>query len=722
MLPIPSIEIDSHTQSWIAGGVFAIAAILGYFYYRRTIPPIPRFTRLLLSILRALAVGMILFLLLDPILHVVFVARRPPTIAVLADRSASMSIIDKAGSRSDEIHSLLTTDLPPIIPRRAEVKYYTFGTSLRGPFSAPSDSIGDETTDIAGGIRELTHERNRENICAVILISDGVYTVGENPIHESEQLDLPMFTIGVGDTTEQKDILVSRVSTNDVVYAGTKIPVDVSIKSTGFGGQQTEVTLLDGTHVLDRTSVSLPDGTAEVGAQLSYTPQGEGVHHYSIRVASMPGELTLANNQRSFSVRILRSTMRVLIVASSPGPDLSMIRQVLAEDKNISLRVRTQRYQGGYYGAPLGASDIDSSDCIVTIGMPSAATTVSTIALLGGAVTDRRRPMFIVGGRDLDYTRLLAMAPSCPLSVVATSPMEEELEFSLEPGHADHPLLAPGPSIGTEVWNHLPPVFATQSTYQPREGATVLGYLKRHDSAHPQAILALRNLGGVKSLAFMGYGIWRWRLLTQTNQESASLMTSFLPAVVRWLTSQSEGKVVRISPIKDQFSSGEPIGFTAQVYNENMQPMDDASVHLSVGNASQTFELDLHPTGSGRYEGVLNVLGEGEFTFKGQARHDGTELGKDAGTFLVGGLNLEFLDTRLNVDLLRQLAKRSGGYYFSGQDVHNLQSALDTLRVLSPSERRTLLSYPLDQWPVTLALVALCLSAEWAIRKRRGMI
>jgi len=370
----------------------------------------------------------------------------------------------------------------------------------------------------------------------------------------------------------------------------------------------------------------------------------------------------------------------------------------------------------------LVAPDIDSSDCIITIGMPTTTTAPSTIALLGNAVTERRRPMFIIGGRDLDYARLLAMAPSCPLSVVAASPMEEELEFSFDPSHADSPLLDLGPSIGTDIWNHLPPVFATQSIYQPRDGTTVLGYLKRHDSAHPQAILALRNIGGTKSLAFMGYGIWRWRLMAQTSPESASLMTSFLPSVVRWLTSQSEGKVVRIAPIKDQFSSGEPIGFTAQVYNENMQPIDDASVHLRVGGANQSFEIDLHPTGSGRYEGALTVVGEGEFTFNGQARHDGTELGKDAGTFLVGGLNLEFLDTRLNADLLRQLANRSGGYYFSGDDIRGLQRALDTLRELSPIEQRTLLTYQLERWPVMLALVALCLLAEWTIRKRRGMI
>lgn len=723
MLPFPSIEVNSPTLMWIAGVLFIFVATLSYLYYRKTLPPVPKFKRVLLSVFRTGALGVILFLLLDPVLRLALVTHHPPVIAILSDRSASMNIVDRSGKRADQMQTLLTTQLPQAIPRRSEARYYSFGASLRGPLRFPFDSIGDEITDIAGALQALARERNRLNIRAVVMISDGVYTVGENPIHDTEVLNVPIFTIGVGDTNEQKDILVARISANEVVYSGTKVPIDVTIKSTGYGGQRAEVTLREGSQILDRTLITLPAGTAEVEAQLTYVPKGEGLHRYAVQVSSMPGELTTTNNRRSFSVRILRSAIRVLIVASGPTPDLSMIRQTLIEDKNIYVRTRTQKFPNGFYEDPLGRSDFDSSDCIITIGMPNSVTATSTITFIRDAITVQHTPVFIVAGKDLDYSRLSAMAPSSPFSVDATTSTEEELEFTLDPSHTDHPLLKLAPLRGSDAWNHLPPVFATRAIYQPREGTVVLGLLTRHDSAHPQAILALRNLGGTKSIAFMGYGIWRWRLMALANAETASLMSSFLSSAVRWLTSRNEGRTVRVAPIKDQFSSGEPIAFTAQVYDaNNMEPLDDARVHINISGGGQTFETDLHPTGSGRYEGILNGLTEGEFAFKGLASRDGTSLGQDGGTFTVGGLNLEFLDTRLNADLLRQLAHRTGGKYFPADNVSHLQEDLDSLRALSPLEQRTALTYPLQRWFLVLALLVLLLTAEWAIRKRSGML
>ena len=103
---------------------------------------------------------------------------------------------------------------------------------------------------------------------------------------------------------------------------------------------------------------------------MSYTPSGEGPHRYTVRVSPLPGELTTANNRRIFSAKVLRSTMRVLILAAAPGPDLSVIRWTLAEDPNVSVRALTQKLGGGFYEGALTRQVIDSADCILSIGMP----------------------------------------------------------------------------------------------------------------------------------------------------------------------------------------------------------------------------------------------------------------------------------------------------------------------------------------------------------------
>jgi len=349
MAVLPSIEFSFSASPLYAALIAALASGLSYSFYRFTLPPVSRSLRIILSILRGAALTLVLLLLLEPVLRTSLVIHHPPVVAILADRSASMTITDRTGNRTEQIGELLASVVPGAIPAGVETETYAFGTSLRGPLQHPLDSLGDELTDIAGALLALKRERERFNIRAIIMLSDGMYTKGENPVYAAAGLGIPVFAIGVGDTSQQKDVLISRVTANDVVYAGTTAPVDVVIKSVGYGGEKAEVTLIDGTKTLDRAVVELPAGTAEVSTRLSYTPEAVGSHRFAVHVSPLPGELTAANNRRLFSVKVLRSTMRVLILAAGPSTDLSVIRGTLAEDPNISVRARTQKLGGGYY-------------------------------------------------------------------------------------------------------------------------------------------------------------------------------------------------------------------------------------------------------------------------------------------------------------------------------------------------------------------------------------
>jgi hypothetical protein len=722
MFGLPSIEFSFSAPPLYAVLLIVLAAGLAYFFYRFTLPPIARARRIVLASLRAAALALVLLLLLEPVLRTSFVVRHAPVVAVLADRSASMAITDRAGDRAGQLRTLLASVIPGAIPPGAETAVYSFGSSLRGPLQQGPDSLNDDVTDIAGAFQGIAHERERLNIRAVIMLSDGMYTRGENPAYTGAALGIPIFAVGLGDTAEQQDVLVSRVTANDVVYAGTSAPVDAVIKSSGYRGEKAEVTLNEGERVLDRTVVVLPEGTAEISARLSYTPEGEGPRRYSVRVSSLPGELTAANNRRLFSVRVLRSTMRVLILAAGPSTDLGVLRGTFGEDPNISVRVLTQKLSGGYYEGALTRQAIDSADCIVTIGMPDAATPSGALDLIRSAIAEKQKPLFFIGGKSVDLPRLPVMAPSLPVAPAGNSPGEQEVEFVPDPSRADHPLLALGPDAGRDAWTGLPPLFAPRTLFRLRDGAIALGSPRIRNITLPQPLMAVRDIAGTRSLSITGYGLWRWRLMAQGNPDTAPLLASFLSSAVRWLTSHEEGRSVRVASDRDQFSRGEPVSFSGQVYNANSQPVEDAQLSVEIAGAAGRFQADMRPMGNGRYEGEIEGLPPGEFTFKAAASKGGHDLGRDAGSFMVGGLNLEYLDTRMNAEVLRQLAYRTAGGFVTYGDADRLRGMLATLRSLVPREEQRSDALELHRWPYMLALVIALLSAEWIIRKRSGMI
>jgi len=722
MAVLPSIELSFTSEPIYAAILILAAAGLSYFFYRSTLPPVSRSRRIILSVLRGAALALVLLLLLEPVLRISSVTRHVPVAVILADRSASMSIVDRTGDRAEQTKHLLTSVIPGAVPSGVQIETYSFGTSLRGPLHASLDSLADEVTDIAGAFLALARERERFNIRAVIMLSDGMYTRGDNPVYRAGELGVPVFTIGIGDTAQQKDILISRVTANDVVYAGSTAPVDIVIKSSGYGGQKTEVTLNDGPRVLDRTVVVLPAGTAEVSARLSYTPEGEGPHRYTVRVSSLPGELTAANNRRLFSVKVLRSTMRVLILAAGPGPDLRVILGTLAEDPNISVKALTQRLGGGYYEGELTHQAIDSADCILTIGLPDAATAPGTVETVRSAIAGGRKPLLFIGGKSVDLSRLPVMAPSLPVIAEGASGLEQEVEFVPDPSSLDHPLLALGSDIGQNVWNHIPPVFGIRAAYRLRDGAVALGSPRIRNVVLPEPFMAIRDIGETRSLSIMGYGLWRWRLMAQGNPDTAPLLASFLSAAVRWLTSREEGRSVRVAPASDQFSRGEPVSFTGQVYNTNSQPVDNAQLSVEIAGEGEHVQTDLHSLGNGRYEGTVEGLPAGEFTFRAIATTGGREIGRDAGSLLVGGLNLEYLDPRMNAEVLRQIAYRTAGGYLPYGNVDRLPGLLVSLSSFSPRDEERTEVTELHRWPYVLALVIGLFSAEWIIRKRSGMI
>jgi hypothetical protein len=234
--------------------------------------------------------------------------------------------------------------------------------------------------------------------------------------------------------------------------------------------------------------------------------------------------------------------------------------------------------------------------------------------------------------------------------------------------------------------------------------------------------MATRSVAGVKSLAILGYGIWRWRLMAQGNQETSGMFSAFLGSAVTWLTSRDAGKLVRVRPSKDAFARGERIEFSGQVYDANGRPVDNAQVRLEFTSSEQTGDADLRPTGNGRYEGSIGGLPQEDYAYRARAMTDGTFLGQDTGAFSVGGLNLEFLDTRMDSRLLGQLALATGGKYYKAGLTDGLKEALDSVKTLVPREEREIHATELQHWPYALVVILLLLAAEWIIRKRSGML
>jgi hypothetical protein len=703
----------------VLGAVVAAAVA-----YRTTVPPLSRVRRLVLAVLRGSVLAILVFLIAQPLLRLVISHERPPSVALLLDDSQSMQLRDAGGSRAHLLDSLLRVQIWGALARSGDVAAYSFGASLRSLPDPAEASLAydEEITDISGALLELARERDRRPLDAVVLLTDGIHTSGRNPVYAAERLGLPLITVGIGDSSAQRDLVLSRVLANELVYEGVSSPVDITVRSTGFGGERIRVSLREGRTELASSEIRLEEGTREYDVHLDYVPGAEGSRKLTASVSRLAGELTTENNAQSFYIRVLRSRLRVLILAGAPTPDATVLQLSLSEDERFAVRLLTAGRGGQWFGGTLGSHDLDSADCLVLVGFPSAVVAASTLDRVKSAVLDRNLPLLFISGPSLDGSRLRAMGDLLPFTVDLPSTVERLSGVAPVPEERNHPLLSPGGPEAWRDWEALPPIYTTMSVVTPRPGVIVLARVRSSGGGGGEPFLLARRSGPRSSLALLGYGLWRWRLMGQAAEQTADFHARFFSTAIVWLSSREEMRPVRVRPSREFFRQGEPVLFGGQVYDALQRPVDNARVTVTVRQEQQSFQTDLRPVGSGRYEGELYGLAEGEARYEAAAVLEGVALGSDSGRVSVGGTNVEFQNTRMDPALLRELAALSGGRFLLVGEIDSLRQALAALPSYHPHTEVRRESRALWDWPVILVLLIVLLALEWALRKRSGML
>jgi len=674
--------------------------------------------------LRSIGLFLLFLLLGEPILSLVTHSVDQPIITVLVDNSQSMAITDRNGRRDETLKSILRSDVWKQMSKDGRLIYSLFDAKVRNLATITEDSLTfkGEVTDIAEALKSVKQTFASSNLQAVAIITDGNSTIGINPLYEAEELGLPVFTVGVGDSSEQKDILIRKTLTNEVTYAGTKVPVNVTVHSAGFGGERVQVSLRDGAKILDEKSLTLDSGTRDYLVPLSFVSEKEGIQKFTAEVSNLPGELTPQNNHMSFFIKVLKSKMRVALIAGTPSQDAAFIRRALANDKNIEVIPFIEQNNGQFYENNLNVEVLKAIDCIVLVGFPTAHSNPHNLQTVLDAA-DIGKPFLIILSRTIDIGRLHTLDPILPFSVENATSDEFQVFAAVPETQRNNPILKINNSINTiELWSKLPPVFRQQGNFRSKIESEVLATVRMQSMPLPDPFIVARNVNKKKSLAVLGYGLWRWNLLSDAESGTEQTLEHFTSNAIRWLTTQEDSRRIRVQSSKRIYTAQDAVEFTAQVYDDNYQPIEDAHIEVHVQNGSETNPIVLNALGSGQYQSEFESLREGEYKFTATVTANGAAIGSDQGTFSVGGLNAEFLETRMNKPLLQQIAAQTGGRYYDSNNFGSLANDVTTLPNFKPRDvsKSTEIEIWNSRW--MLALVISIFTFEWFLRKRNGML
>jgi len=215
-------------------------------------------------------------------------------------------------------------------------------------------------------------------------------------------------------------------------------------------------------------------------------------------------------------------------------------------------------------------------------------------------------------------------------------------------------------------------------------------------------------------MIFGGEASWRWRMLSPSTDRSHEL---FWRQAARWL-SQSSPDPVSVS-VPDALEPGDTTAVDVDVRDVSFTPIRDATAVVSVSvDGGDPRMLPVHRSGAaGHLAATFTPERQGVYHIHAEAMRGSSPVGSADRSVYVGGHEREFADPRLNEGILRRLAADSGGQYVRSTDASRVLSWLDdSARHTTSHERR-------DVWDRVwlFILIVLLLSAEWTLRRRRGL-
>jgi len=651
----------------------------------------------LLMTLRFLSFFIIAFLLLSPFIKTLKKITRNPVIITAWDNSSSILSTPDSVSIAAEI-----TQIRDRVKNELSSKYtlveYSFGQRAK---LLDKLNFEEKRTDYSEVISAVINNHFNENIGALILVGDGIYNQGKNPLNQLSEVNFPVYTVGFGDTTEVVDSRIQDIRVNRTSFSGNKFPVEIDAQFSKLKGTPIQLSVIHDNQEIASVVVTPPNQNYFYTHEFILDAGEAGLKHFTVKTKIVENERNTKNNQAGFVINVLEKKQKILILSNGPHPDIGAIKNTLDLQTTYDVSVFTEE--------PYPAN-ISEFNLLILNQLPTSGKSADDI--VKNAQNNRIPILFIVGSKTF-LPQLNALSQGAAVLPLAGS--GEEAQATLNTSYATFNLS----DDFKELLSRFPPLQVSFADYELDAGFTPLFYQKIMNIETAKPLLATGTINGRKTGFIFGEGIWRWRLYNYYANQNHALFNELVNQLVQYLAlrQNEDNFIVDFKPV---FAETEEIILKAEVYNDAFERIKSEEVKIKIQNtANEEFEFTFDVRDE---EYILNAgyLPTGDYTFSASVDIAGKTY-NETGSFTITPVNFENLDLRANHNLLYQLANESGGGFYAPNQSEQLISDLqNNNRLKATSYFQEMINELLNlKW--LFFVVLLLLTVEWFLRKFWGI-
>ncbi len=433
--------------------------------------------------LRLLIYFFLFLIILSPRLELSKPNKKKPAVGIFIDGSLSMGIserTDNALRTARQLYSALKSE--------ADLAFYKFSDRIEKIVYENLNGFAadGESTDLSKVIRDTRYHGK-------IIISDGRYNEGINPLNVNEINSVPIYVTGPGGGNRSVDLGIGDLKIPGFGFRGEKIDIDFKISAGGSPKEnETMVYLKEKGKLIDSRRIEI-SGKKEIPVNLSFTPDKVGLKNYNLEVKALAEEINEANNIRNFQVNINRKKIRILYVAGRPSWEYSLLRRLLKSDWQIDLvsflilrnpanRTIVPENELSLIHFPareMFTKKIDDFDLLIYENFsykrffPQAYLShIKKFVNEGGA-------FLMMGGKESFAGGNYSGTPLediLPVDIAESSGWKTETFRAKVKKDSRHPVLdiAGDPEISEALWRDMPPLTGYDENLKAKDGATVL--------------------------------------------------------------------------------------------------------------------------------------------------------------------------------------------------------------------------------------------------------
>lgn len=685
------ISLYASSSPWFILLCLAIGAAYAYILYSKVQTLWNKRTNYSLAALRFVLVSILVYLLFGPVIRYFENTKEQPAVLIHIDNSASIRLTSDSTQR---LAFLATIDQISKALNEAGIETAIYSFSGKQPVD--SISFNFPSSNLNALLQEPKQEESGRNIAASILLSDGIYNVGMDPAITPSTA--PVFTIGVGDTSDQKDIRLVAAIHNKLAFKGNEFPIVAELAQKGFSTNTATIQLKQNGKVLETKKIVLSKTEQQAPVEFRTTSDVAGIQHYVIEVVPLSGEFTTENNAQHVYIDIVDNKQQVLIAAPSPHPDIKAIQAALSSRENIEVSI---------FIPGISAYKPATYSLIIFHHFPDGtATGKKEFDALAASKTPK---WYIISNQ----TNIPAFNQVNSLMQIQVRNAQQDLVFGEVNSSFDRFIMPLGMQ---ELLNSAPPLQCHFGEYKLKQDGLPILFQRvgRVSTTKPLLSIAANR----ETMVLAGEGIWQWRLHNQFTQQNTAAFDAFIQKCVQYVSSENDKRKFRVYPTVNDLQSGERLYFEAELYNDLMERVYGTEIALQIKNESgKPFNYSFATSpGNNRFE--VSGLQEGVYRYQATATLNGVPE-KSSGEFIIRKTSLEAQSIKADFNVLRSISNKSNGAFFTINQPDALIAAIKEKKFKTIIRSQETLNEIINLPWILFLLIALA-SSEWVIRKLNG--